>query len=97
LLAGAGVTSVSPISPRFLRQSLSEGGTPLLDALAAEQIDEQLVSSLVREAKAIGEEAAVRRVSREDRLRALGFEDPSDDQRRDQLARSIAMRDWPKS
>lgn len=97
LLASAGVTSASPLSPRFLRQSLSEGGTPLLEALSAESIDEQLVSSLVREAKALGEEAESRRVSREDRLRALGFEEPSEEQRREQLARNVAMRDWPKS
>lgn len=50
----------------------------------------------VREAKALGEEAESRRVSREDRLRALGFEEPSEEQRREQLARNVAMRDWPK-
>lgn len=97
LLANAGVTSASPLSPRFLRQSLSEGGTPLLAALSAEPIDEQLISSLVREAKALGDEAGSRRVSREKRLRALGFEEPSEEQRREQLARNVAMRDWPKS
>lgn len=70
---------------------------PILEELSAESIDEQLVSSLVREAKALGEEAESRRVSREDRLRALGFEEPSEEQRREQLARSVAMRDWPKS
>lgn len=96
-LVSAGVTSASPLSPRFLRQSLSEGGTPLLKALSAESIDEQLVSALVREAKALGEEAESRRVSREDRLRALGFEEPSDEQRRERLARTVAMRAWPKS
>lgn len=97
LLANAGVTSASPLSPRFLRQSLSEGGTPLLDALSAESIDERLVSSLVREARALGEEAETRRVSREDRLRVLGFEEPTEEQRREQLAQNVAMRDWPKS
>ena len=97
LLASAGVTSANPLSPRFLRQALKEDGTPLLEALSAESIDEQLVSSLVREAKALGEQAQSRRALREDRLRALGFEAPSDEQRREQLARNVAMRDWPKS
>lgn len=50
-----------------------------------------------RAAKALGEEAESRRVSREDRLRALGFEEPSEEQRREQLARSVAMRDWPQT
>ncbi len=97
LLASAGVTSASPLSPRFLRQSLSEGGTPLLEALSAESIDEQLVSSLLREAKALGAEAESRRVSREAHLRALGFEEPSEEQRCEQPARNVAMRDWPRT
>jgi hypothetical protein len=96
LLTGAGITSASPLSPRFLRQALSEGGTKLLDALSAESIDEQLVLSLMREAKGLGEQAESRRVSREARLRALGFEEPSEQQRRDQLARNVAMLEWPK-
>jgi len=97
LLASADVTSSRPISPRFLNQALTETGNSLLAALSATSIDEQLVSSLVREAKALGEQAEVRRISREERLRALGFEDPSDEQRREQLARNVAMRDWPKT
>jgi transcriptional regulator with XRE-family HTH domain len=97
LLSNAGVTSANPLSPRFLRQPLSEGGTPLLEALKAESIDEQLVSSLVREAQSLGSEAENRRKRREDRLRALGFEELSDEERREQLARNIAMLDWPKS
>ncbi len=97
LLASVGVSSVSPLNPRFLRQPLREGGTPLLDAMSAEVIDEPLVSSLVREAKALGERAVTRRVSREDRLRAIGFEEPSEEQRSEQLARNVAMRDWPKT
>lgn len=97
LLASAGVTSARPLSPRFLRQPLREAGVPLLEALSAETIDEQHVSSLVREAKALGEQAESRRASREDRLRALGFEEPSEEQRREQLARNVVMRDWPKS
>lgn len=96
LLASAGITSASPLSPRFLRQALTEGGPSLLEALSAESIDESLVSSLAREAKALGEQAQLRRTSREERLRALGFDSPSDAQRREQLARNVAMRDWPK-
>ncbi len=97
LLARAGVTSTSPVSPRFLNQPLSEGGTPLLAVLSAASLDEQLASALVLEAKALSAQAETRRVSREDRLRTLGFEDPSSEQRREQLARNVAMRDWPKT
>lgn len=37
-----------------------------------------------------------RRVAREERLRALGFEEPSDEERREQLARNVAMLNWPQ-
>ena len=38
---------------------------------------------------------ADRRTRREDRLRALGFEDPTNDERRERLARNAALKDWP--
>jgi len=97
LLASADVTSTRPFSPRFLNQALTERGTSLLAALSAPSMNEPLVLSLVREGKALGERAEARRISREERLRSLGFEEPSDEQRREQLARNVAMRDWPKT
>ena len=33
---------------------------------------------------------------REERLRALGYEEPSDQERRERLASNIAARDWPR-
>ena len=90
------MSSASPISPRFLRQPLTEGAPPLLDVLSANSLDEPLVLSLLREARGVEEATAARRVEREQRLRELGFEEPSDEQRREQLARNIALRDWPK-
>jgi len=95
LLTTAGVTTEAPLSRRFLHHPLHEGGVSLLAALSAEPVDEALVATLFREAKRRGDEAVSRRVTREDRLRALGFEDPSDKQRREQLAQSVAMRGWP--
>ena len=97
LLAEAGVTSSTPLNARFVRQALPEHGTPLLDALRSQTLDRRLITSLVREAKLLGEEAEARRAAREDRLRALGFEDPSDKQRREQLSRNVALRGWPKT
>lgn len=46
--------------------------------------------------RAHSEEAESRRVSRENRLRALGFDEPSDEQRKENLALNVALRDWPK-
>jgi hypothetical protein len=61
-----------------------------------EPLDESAPGSLALDAKELARRAENRRVAREERLRALGFEDPSDEQRREQLARNLAMRDWPK-
>lgn len=41
-------------------------------------------------------DAESRRVAREDRLRALGFDEPSDEQRKENLALNVALREWPK-
>lgn len=38
----------------------------------------------------------LRVLAREDRLRALGFEDPTNDERRERLARNMALKDWPE-
>jgi hypothetical protein len=69
----------------------------LLEALQTETIDEQLITKLLRKAKALGEIADSKRKKQEQRLKALGFEKPSDDQQRKQLAKNIALLDWPKS
>jgi len=96
LLGRAGVMSSTPLNARFVRHALTEGGTSLLAALRAETLDERAISSLLSEARSLGERAESRRTAREDRLRSLGFEEPSAEQRREQLARNVAMRDWPK-
>src|SRR5204862_243464 len=48
------------------------------------------------EARVLGDKVSQRRQAREDRLRALGYEEPSDDTRRDQLNLNVALREWPK-
>lgn len=97
LLARASIGSSNPLNARFVRRPLSDGNSSLLDVLTASPLDEESVSALLREARLSSERAESRRTQREDRLRALGFEDPSTEQRKDQLARNIAMRDWPKT
>lgn len=42
-----------------------------------------------------GEMTENRQMQREQKLRALGFDEPSDEQRKNQLAKNIAMLDWP--
>jgi hypothetical protein len=91
------VTSANPLNARFVRQPLSEDGPALLDRLRADPLDSERILSQLRAARALGEKAEARRVTREQRLRALGFEEPSEQQRKDQLAQNVAMRDWPKT
>ena len=43
----------------------------------------------------VADTATRRRAAREERLRNLGFEDPGREQRREQLARNMALREWP--
>ncbi|MGI5863654.1 MAG: helix-turn-helix domain-containing protein [Myxococcales bacterium] len=96
LLVDAGISSTSPLNARFVRQAVLPGERSLLELLSADPIDEAQVSSALREAKSLSEEAAARRLQKEARLRERGFEELSVEQRREQLARNIALRDWPK-
>lgn len=96
LLAGAGVTAANSLSPRFVRESLNEGEPSLLELLKADTLDEARVAEVLAEAKALEDEAEGARLAREDRLRALGFEEPTAEQRKANLALNIALREWPK-
>lgn len=97
VLADVGITSGSPLHARFVRQPLAEGTPTLIDVLRADALDEAAIKSLARDARGLAQHVETRRVAREDRLRSLGFEDLSQEQRRKQLARNVAMRDWPKT
>jgi len=96
LLAQAGVTTECPLNARFVRQPLRAQQPSLLDALRAQTIDETLVVSLMTEASRLDREAVRARAEKEERLRAAGFEEQSEEERRDNLARNVATRDWPR-
>lgn len=96
LLADAGVTAADSLSPRFVREALNDGEPSLLDLLKADMLDETRVAKVIAEAKALEDEAEGARVAREDRLRALGYELPTDEQRKQNLALNVALREWPK-
>lgn len=96
LLAKAGVSGSCPLNARFVRQPLGEERISLLDALAVDRLEPARVVPLLKEARALGENAQQRRTAREERLRNLGYEEPSDDQRTERLGRNVAMSEWPK-
>lgn len=94
-LVRARASGTSPLNARFIRQSADLHGPALLELLSEERIEEDRVVSAIEEARALGEAATRRRAAREERLHNLGFEDPGREQRREQLARNMALRDWP--
>jgi transcriptional regulator with XRE-family HTH domain len=96
LLADAGVTAADSLSPRFVREALNDGEPSLLDLLKDDTLDEARVAKLLAEARALEGEAEGARLAREDRLRALGYELPTEEQRRQNLGLNVALREWPK-
>lgn len=96
LLSRASVSGENPLNARFVRQPIDLGAPSLIDLLSEEQLDEEKILHSIKRIQKLGDSASKQRSTREDRLRALGFEDLSDEQRRDQLAKNMAMQDWPK-
>lgn len=94
-LVRAQASGTSPLNARFVRQSADLDGPALLELLSEERIEEDRVVGAIEEAQALGDAATRRRDAREERLRNLGFEAPGREQRREQLARNIALLDWP--
>jgi DNA-binding XRE family transcriptional regulator len=95
-LASSGISSTSPLNARFVRHPLEEGGRSLLEELKASPLDEQRIRRLLETARKLGEATDKRRQAREERLRGLGYEEPSDQERRERLGRTVAALDWPK-
>ena len=96
VLARASVSGAAPLNARFVRQPMELQEPPLLELLGEEEIDETQAVRALEKARAAADVATKRRTSREKRLRALGFEDPTVEQGKEQLARNVALRDWPK-
>ena len=96
VLTRAAVSGTRPLNARFIRQSADLDEPSLLDLLCEESLDEERVLHTLVRVRDLGAAAAHSRTAREDRLRALGFEDPNDEQRKEQLARNVALQDWPR-
>ena len=90
------VSGAMPLNARFVRQPTGSAEPSLLDLLSEHRLDKERVARAVQRARDLGAAASRKRESREDRLRALGFEDPSGNQRKEQLARNVALQDWPR-
>ena len=90
------VSGAMPLNARFIRQPMGPAEPSLLDLLSEHRLDQECVARALKRARDLGAAALRKRENREDRLRALGFEDPTGNQRKEQLARNVALQDWPK-
>ena len=96
ILERASVSSLAPLNARFVRQPPEFGAPSLIDLLGEEQINEDHLIQAIKQVQRLGDMAFLKRASRENRLRRLGFEEPDQEQRKKQLANNVAPRDWPK-
>ena len=96
ILTQASVSGARPLNARFVRRPLAHGGPPLIDLLSEERIDVPRVIEMIGQARASAEDARSRQGAREERLRDLGFDESTPEQRRETLARNVALLEWPK-
>lgn len=96
VLARGAVSGAAPLNARFVRQPMSLTEPSLLDLLCEDRLDQERLARAIERVRSRGDAASRKRKDREDRLRALGFEDLSRDQRKALLARNMALRDWPR-
>lgn len=96
VLTRAGVTAATPLRPRFVREPLNDGEPSLLELLKEDLLDEHRVTQGLKEAKSLEDAAESNRLAREKRLATLGFEEPSEEQRKANLALNVALRGWPR-
>ena len=96
ILEQGSVSASAPLNARFVRRPCTGGSLSLVDLLANERIDAERAIAAINDVRALTEDAERRRREREGRLRDLGFEDPGPDQRREMLARNVALLEWPK-
>ena len=96
ILDNTSVSSVAPLNARFVRQRTALNTPSLIEQLSEEYLNEGRLVQIIKEIRTLGDAAFQRRASREDRLRSLGFEEPNQEQRREQLARNVALKNWPK-
>ena len=96
LLAQASVSSVNPLNARFVARPVDIDTPSLLELLGEESLNEDRVIRAIERARRLADSASRRRTAREERLQTLGFEEIGGEQRRQQLAKNVALRKWPE-
>ncbi|MFC1482595.1 helix-turn-helix domain-containing protein [Myxococcota bacterium] len=96
VLSRAGVSSTHPLNARTVRRPIDEDGEILLAQLTADHLDETRLEERLGEARSVSEVIRSRRINRESRLRDLGYDEPSNTQRRENLGQITAALSTPK-
>lgn len=91
----ASVRGAKPLNARFVRKPMDLNAPSIIELLEAEPLDEDRIVRALRQARTLGGAETKRRMNREERLRSLGFEERTNDERRETLAQNMAMQDWP--
>lgn len=89
ILDDARVGTSIPLNGLFVKQTL-------LPLLKSDQLDHEAIRRAIASVRSGANDATRRRVEREEKLRALGFEDSTVEQRKERLGQNIAARSWPK-
>src|SRR5690606_14704333 len=68
----------------------------VLQQQAPKGFKKAFLDMLIRETEGYAEQGSKRLREREDYLQAIGFDVPSEKQRRENLAVNVALKDWPR-
>jgi hypothetical protein len=93
LMDKSGVQGAEPLNARFVRHRVEEDVPALLELLYAEIWDEGRIARSLTEARMLTAQLDARRQSREDRLRRLGYEEPSEEDRAANLDENLSALD----
>lgn len=95
-LSLASVSGTMPLNARFVRQRPETGEPSLLELLSEEEPASDRIVEALKAVRRLGDLADQEQAALEERLRSRGFEEPDAVRRREQLAKNMALKPWPK-
>ena len=80
----------TPLKAQYTRRPILSNQPSVFEALCEATWDKESLGALLNQAKALSDAADERRRARKDRLGELGYEEPSEEERHDTLARNMS-------
>lgn len=90
------VSGAMPLNARFVRQRSETGEPSLLESLSEEEPAWDRIVEALKAVRRLGNLADQEYAALEERPRSRGFEEADASRRRDQLAKNMALKPWPK-